>query len=473
MPGASPAATTRPTATPSRVPDGWLVPGIVVALASLAWYAQEIRRYGYILWAGLDLNVYQGGGAAFRHGQPVYDLAWTKIDLPYTYPPVTLLPNALLSLLNHRHGLELMSLVTLACIAAAAWYAMGMAGVSGGRGRLGLAVAIGGLSVWLEPVLLTMNLGQVNAIVLLLVIADLAQPDHRRVKGLGVGLAAGIKLVPGLFIVYLLLTRRIRAGLVASGVFLGTVALGFVVAPGDSLDYWGGKFYDDKRVASVVGPAYLGNQSLHGLAARLTHGDGTALWLPLAAVVLVAGVLLGVLVQRRGQEFAAILVVALTSLLITPIAWTHHWVWVVPLLVFAWAGSARLAGRRQVLAQIGAGALTAVFVAWPFWDHGSPLVPLGLVWHAEGAAGTGVIGGVLHELDTIAALAFMAGVAGWLWLTRRPRPSTPPTGAPAQVTVPAPRSGYTDERVPPSVTVPRQIDRSAPNEQAAAESTLA
>jgi alpha-1,2-mannosyltransferase len=348
---------------------------------------------------------------------------------------------------------------------ATAWYALGMAGVGAARGRWGLAAAVGGLSVWLEPVLSTLNLGQVNAIVMLLVLADLAQPDRRRWKGVGVGLATGIKLVPGLFIVYLLLTRRLRAAAVSAGTFAATVLLGLALSPRDFADYWGGAFADPHRVASAVGIGYLGNQSLHGLAARLTGGDGTALWLPLALVTLVAGTALGVLVQRRGRELPAVLVIAFTGLLVSPVAWTHHWVWVVPLLIFAFTAAARLRGPRQLLAQAGAVTLAGVYLAWPFWHDRTPLVPLGLTWLTTGHLGTGVPGAVVHELDTIAALAFLLGVAGWLWRTRSPEPVPP---------APARRAWDTDgDRALRTVTVPRQKTGPEAIDPTPADSTLA
>jgi alpha-1,2-mannosyltransferase len=417
-----PAVTTRPAVSAlvqRRVSDAWLIPGVAVLIASLGIYVEAIRRYWYILWAGLDLAVYRGGGAALRSGQPVYDLGWTKLQLPYTYPPITLFPNAVLSYLAPRPALAVMTALSTVCLAVTAWLALGMAGVARSRGRVGLTALATAGALWLEPMLLNANLGQVNAVLMVLVLADLALPDRRRWKGIGIGLAAGAKLVPGIFIVYLLLTRRFRAAAVAAGTFLATVLVGFVLVPGDARTYWGGAFLDSHRVASVAGIDYLGNQSLHGFAARLLPGDGGALWLLLALLVGVGGLALSVLVQRRGQELLAVLVVALTALLVSPVAWAHHWVWVLPLLIFVWVGTARLAGRRQLLAQFGAVALTAGFVAWPYVQPaGAPLVPIGLIWRTKGALGHGLPGFLLHDLYSFAALAFLAGVVGWLWRTR-------------------------------------------------------
>ena len=43
----------------------------------------------------------------------------------------------------------------------------------------------------------------------------------------------------------------------------------------------------------------------------------------------------GVLLPPRGRRWG-LLVVALTGLLVSPISWSHHWVWCVPLLALAW-----------------------------------------------------------------------------------------------------------------------------------------
>jgi alpha-1,2-mannosyltransferase len=402
------------------VSDAWLVPGLGALLASLLIYAVELRRYWYALWGGLDLKVYRGGGEALRHGQHVYEMGWTPDNLPYTYPPITLFPNAALSYVAQRPALALMTVLSTVGLALTAWLVLGMAGVARGRGRLGLAAFATAGAVWLEPMLLNANLGQVNVLLMVLVVADLSLSDRSRFKGVGIGLAAGAKLVPGIFILYLLLTRRFRAALVSAGTFLATVLVGFVALPHDSAKYWGGAFLDSRRVASVAGIDYVGNQSLHGFAARLLAGDGNALWLALSVPVLVAGMALAVLVQRRGQELLGMLVVAFTALLVSPIAWTHHWVWVLPLLIFVWVGASGLTGRRQLAAQVGALALTAVFVGWPYVrGRGSPpVLPWGAVWRDNGRIAHGLSGFVLHDLYTLAIAVAAAVLVVWLRRTR-------------------------------------------------------
>ena len=122
--------------------------------------------------------------------------------------------------------------VNIAALVAALWFTFGGLGYRRGLTRLGATLLTAAAVFWTEPVLRTIYLGQVNLVLMALIIWDLCQPDLRRSgasrwwKGAGVGVAAGIKLVPLIFIPYLLLTRRFRAAAVACAVFAATVAAG-------------------------------------------------------------------------------------------------------------------------------------------------------------------------------------------------------------------------------------------------------
>ncbi len=67
------------------------------------------------------------------------------------------------------------------------------------------------LGLWLEPVFQTFVFGQVNLALTCLVLWDLSRPDGARLKGFAIGIAAGIKLTPAIFAVYLLVTGRVKA----------------------------------------------------------------------------------------------------------------------------------------------------------------------------------------------------------------------------------------------------------------------
>ena len=175
-----------------------------------------------------------------------------------------------------------------------------------------------------------MFLGQIEPLLMLLVVWDLTRSDARRWKGIGIGLAAGIKLVPLIFIPYLLLAGKFRQAAVAAGTFAATVVVGFLALPGPSASYWlTGYFMRPGRTGSVHS---LVNQSLLGMLARLygTVGPAQAAWLPLALGVAAAGLVGGAMLSRTGRPVQGWTLVGITSVLVSPISWDHHWVWIVP-----------------------------------------------------------------------------------------------------------------------------------------------
>jgi alpha-1,2-mannosyltransferase len=438
----SPAARREPT----PIPPWLLMPGLAVFAAALAAYFQYIRNYQ--IW-GLDLWVYQGGVHEFLHGRSAYDIGYTPLHLPYTYPPASLVVFTPLGLLSHDHALYAMMALGVAATFATVWLTVRMLGYTGTEGRIGVSAAVTGLMLWCEPYQLTFNLGQVNILLMLLVVADLALPDRFRGKGALIGLATAVKIVPGIFVLYLILTRRLRAAAVAAATFVGLTLVGWAAIPGGSTDYWlHGLFLQSKRVASVVGPKYISNQSLHGTAVRLL-GDGaaaSAVWLLAAVVMLVGGIAFAVWAHRRGEEVLAMLAVAYTGLLLSPIAWSHHWVWLAPLVAVVLDIALRLRGRARTLAAGLPAAVVFVFLSWPVRaDQHSPLLAQSLIWKAphfhpdHSQRYHSPVQVVLGESYTLTALGLF--VLGALWLRhlqrdlqrdlQRAATTTSPADAPA------------------------------------------
>src|SRR5258708_33993272 len=217
-----------------------------------------------------------------------------------------------------------------------------------------------------------------------LVIWDQCQPDRRWWKGAGIGLAAGIKLVPLIFIPVLLLTRRFRQAAVASGTFAVTVLLGVGVLARDSHRWWGGGLFGHRGRTGFAG--WEGNQSLQATIPRLTGSVSGAqpTWLVAAALTAVAGLWCAAVLDRAGHRMVGLLTCALTGLLISPVSWDHHWVWIVPGTVAAavYAVRARRAATRWAAAGLAA-RIVAAFAAWP-----------GRPWGLPGAAGGGPRGTV-------------------------------------------------------------------------------
>ncbi|WP_129286909.1 glycosyltransferase 87 family protein [Streptomyces sp. GZWMJZ-114] len=323
--------------------------------------------------SGADIAVYRGGGKTLLDGDSLYDYASSN-SLGFTYPPFMALLFTPLGLLSMDVATVVWAVLSVAALEAVLWIVLGAAGVSR-RNRLKL-VFFGTLAaLTLAPVSANSWTGQINNFLMLFVVADLVLAKGRW-RGVGIGIAAGIKLTPLIFIPYLLMTRQLRAALTAAASFAGTVLVGFVFLPGDSSRYWFDAFLDIKRVI-VFEEAWGFNQSMLAVLRRLP-GGAESLWLPLAVIVGIGGLLVAAWATRRGHELAGILACALTGLIISPVSWPFHWVWFAPLLVLcavrAWR-SGLVTERIGVVLLWLALAATSYWTFMTFFDQPIPAAP--------------------------------------------------------------------------------------------------
>ena len=320
-----------------------------VGLGSLLVYTLVRHLLGMSM---VDIMVYRAEGQAVLHHDDLYGIQVTRWDLFATYPPFAAMlftPTAWLPVWLLRVLVGGGNLVLLGTLA---WLGAELVGWPRRTKRPALVFLAVGLGVWLEPVFTTLRYGQVNLLIDVLVLYDLTRPDSRRSKGVGIGLAAAIKLTPGLFAVYLLLSGRSRAACTAGASCLGTVLLGALVMPGASAAFWTTYVFDTSR----VGKEYIvDNQSLRGLVERaLRTPDPGALALLVTGLVAVGGLALAVAIHRHAAGFPrarawSVLCVAVTGVLVSPISWTHHWVWCVPVLVLLAAEAAQERARARAL----------------------------------------------------------------------------------------------------------------------------
>ncbi len=340
----------------------------------------------------VDLRVYRFGGLIAAHvtpwynphrSSPLYD--WPGYGhLKFTYTPFAALIFTVLAVPPLPVLLALSIVVSILALLAALWVTFGGLGYRPGAARGGATLLVAAAVLWTEPVQRTLFLGQIELVLMALVLWDMSRSDQRRWKGAGVGIAAGIKLVPLIFIPYLLLTRRFRAAAVAAGAFAATVALGFVVLPADSRRWWlGGVFAQGSRTGFV---GWEGNQSLRALITRLAGSVAAAqpAWLAAAALTVALGLACAARLDRAGHPIAGVLTCALTGLLVSPISWDHHWVWIAPAVAVLAGYAARARGAAR-WAQAGlAAVIIAVFGAWPGSLWGAPAdlggFSLGLIW---------------------------------------------------------------------------------------------
>ncbi|MFJ6746699.1 glycosyltransferase 87 family protein [Streptomyces sp. NPDC091266] len=308
-----------------------------------------------------DIAVYRAEGEAAASGGDLYGFAVTKWSLPATYPPFAALlfiPTSWVELSTLKVTCVLVNAALLALLVHLSCKAAGLSKAAHTAPVLLAATALG---LWLEPVFQTFVFGQINLVLTCLVLWDLSRPDGARFKGFATGLAAGIKLTPAIFAVYLLVTGRVKAAFTALAGFVVSVLIGLLVLPGASLEFWTRRMFETDRVGKVW---VVDNQSLQGLIARVLHTPAPGLlWMAAAALTAAAGLYTARRVYlRRGLDSWGVLCTSVTALLISPISWSHHWVWCVPLLAALAARTRGIRRRRALLA-----AVTLVFTARTLW----------------------------------------------------------------------------------------------------------
>ncbi|WTW92821.1 glycosyltransferase 87 family protein [Streptomycetaceae bacterium NBC_01309] len=365
-----------------------LLVGVPAALLTLGLWAWWSVTQTDIFWKMFDLSVYHNAADNVdSRGQYVlYQHEFGIWKLPFIYPPfsayifVKLLP---LGFAGLKWFMTISSLVSILAICWASW---GMLGYRRSWGRLGAALTTFAVVVWLEPVSWTLIWGQVNLALLAIVLLDLAQPDSRWWKGIGVGLAAGFKLTPAIFIVYLVMTRRFKAAAAAVAAFFATVAFGWIVLPNASRTYWINLSEISGRVDSKLSVGTLNNQSIKGMLTRLIDNESVVgvVWLLLCAAVVVLGLLAAAKASLAGRELLGVVIVGTLSLLVSPISWSHHWVWVIP--AFVLLAHMAFTSRRKLWWFATAGFF-AFYASWPMkinalgeWDERIPIQPFGLMW---------------------------------------------------------------------------------------------
>jgi hypothetical protein len=323
-----------------------------------AVYGALLAEVGVLVWFALsfkpvDFVVYMWGGHAVTHGTALY-LGSSGRNY-FTYPPLAAALFAPIALLPSALAQVLWELASVAALAVAACAILKLARWRPTRAEIAAVTAV---SLLLEPVYHTLFNGQVNLILLAIVAVDVWWvSEGRRGGGVGVGIAAALKLTPGIFIVLFLLSRRTKAAVTAAITFLSCGLIGYLVAPGASRLYWTRYFYDTKRVY----PAYIGNQSIYGAAIRLFGGPGhVGLWyLPLTIVAAAVGLSSAVVFARCHDWLRAMAVTGVTGLLVSPVSWTHHWVYVVPALICM--------ARDGKRARIAAACAFLLFGLAPLW----------------------------------------------------------------------------------------------------------
>ncbi len=352
----------------------------------------------------VDLHVYVGGAAALDHPGTLYSYVYADqtpdFPLPFTYPPFAAVVFYPLHLLPFGLVALLWQIATMAALYGCVRISQRLLGVRAGHGHRA-AMLWTAVAIWLEPLRSTFDYGQIN--VLLMLAALWAVYSTRWwLSGVLVGVAAGIKLTPAITAVYLVGVRRWLAAACSAVVFLATVAVSMLIA-GDQARYYFTDLLGDARRVGPVATSF--NQSWRGAISRILGHDAGFGPLVLAAIAVTA--VLAILAWRAldaSDQLGKLLVVELFGLLFSPISWTHHWVWLVPLMIWLLQGSLRQRLGARIMGW-GWLALTIIGVPWLLSFAQPTIWVISRPWYLAWA-------GLVYPVATLATLA-------WVVATRR------------------------------------------------------
>ncbi|ORW63664.1 mannosyltransferase [Mycolicibacter senuensis] len=371
----------------------------VSIVARIAWTYLTPHGANFV-----DLHVYISGAAALGQPGELYDYVYADqtpdFPLPFTYPPFAAVVFYPLHFLPFGLVAFVWQIGTMAAVYGVVRLCQRLLGESATAGRR-VAMLWTAVGIWTEPLRSTFDYGQVN-VILVLAVLYAVYSSRWWVSGLCVGLAAGVKLTPAIAGVYLAGARRWAAAVFSAVVFAGTVAVS-VWATGDQTRRYFTELLGDAHRVGPIGTSF--NQSWRGGISRILGHD--AGYGPVVLIAIAVTAVLAVQAWRaldsnpaRPDPLGLLLVVELFGLLASPISWTHHWVWLLPLMIWLLQGPCSDRRGARVLGW-GWLAVTLIGVPWllsfaqpTIWQDGRP-------WYLAWA-------GLVYIVGVLATLAWMA-----------------------------------------------------------------
>jgi alpha-1,2-mannosyltransferase len=339
-----------------RVPRWWLlVLAGVLLLAAITYFFSVSRKYD------LDLVVYRSAISWWWNGHDPYRHLYSIHRLAFTYPPFALLALGPLDAIPTELAKFLWFLISLAAVTASLFIVFKSLKWQGSLNLWLVAASLSCAALFvIEPVRSTFDYGQVNAVILVACLFDTLWPGFRW-RGVLVGCVAAIKLTPVIFVLYFAVKRDVMAIVRAAIAFLAATGLAWFVLPGPSHQFWTKFVWEPERTGKL---SYPGNLSWDAVSVRtgLSSADTRYLWVGLALVTLVVGVVAASRCVKAGSEVGGVLMVAITGLLVSPVSWSHHWIWmimIVPLLL------TRNELHRNV--RLALAGLLGLVVLAPYW----------------------------------------------------------------------------------------------------------
>jgi alpha-1,2-mannosyltransferase len=386
--------TTTSPRTPNRLAAAAPVLLVISIAARFAWTYLVPNGANFV-----DLHVYVGGAGTLDQPGALYDYVYAEqtpdFPLPFTYPPFAAVVFYPLHLLPFWLVAFVWQIGIMAALYGVVRVSQRLLPMDTGRRVAMLWTAIG---IWLEPLRSTFDYGQIN-VVLVLAVLVAVYSSRWWLSGLLVGLAAGVKLTPAVSGLYFLGARRWGTVAFSAVVFLGTIGLSAVVV-GDQTRYYFTELLGDASRVGPIGTSF--NQSWRGGISRILGHDAGFGPVVLAAIAVTA--VLALLAWRAiggaTDRLGAIIVVQLFGLLLSPISWTHHWVWLIPLMIWLLHGPLR---ERLGARIFGWGwlALTVIGVPWLLSFAQPTIWVISRPWYLAWA-------GLIYIVATLVTLAWIA-----------------------------------------------------------------
>ena len=367
----------------------------------------------YVYWYALN-NWFNGNSLYDWYALPDYKM------YPFTYPPFGAWALSPLTWFDYEIAAPLM----IMAIALQTAVIVALVGRSLGC-SWGSAFAI---APWaailvqqcLEPFNQSVGFAQVNTAMMALVMIDVAAPDSWKGRGVASGLAAAIKLTPAIAVLIFLLRRQWRSAITMVATSLTVTLLSWIISPSESARFFFDAMWDPQRAGDAY---YAGNQNLKGFVARaLPENAWSITWAIAVVLALVAAVWLCLRIQAAAtsvvtsrsasddvasgllntaapaapagdatetaasdavaapsavatspaspalpENLATLLTAAVImtlGLLVSPITWSHHWVWGLASVVALIAVALRLKSAPLAALALAQGAL---FIMAPHW----------------------------------------------------------------------------------------------------------
>jgi alpha-1,2-mannosyltransferase len=357
----------------------------------------------------VDLDVYRTGGQMLLEGRPVYDYVTPAPQLlPFTYPPIAAMMAVALAGMSWATAQWVWTVGVYVALAVTVGFSFRQV-LEGPRLRKYAPWVFGLIMVacaYLMPIRDQVRFGQVDILLVALCVADCVARRPWWPRGFLIGLATAVKLTPGVFLIYLLITRQWRTFFMASFAAAVLTLLPFAVIPQDAADFWFSALLDPERLGANAATT---NQSIRGMLIRLYWPDllTSVIWVVVVAAVGWYGFKGAREAYRTGESLTAVALVGLMAVLLSPVAWIHHLAWVVVVLA-AIVGD----GRDPVRLRVAAGVWLYYVVPVPWW---------GVSLKAADIPGVSlVLGKIVQNGFGLGALALVWLLVSWLPKRREP-----------------------------------------------------